>query len=244
VSLRFIALASGSSGNAYVLEDSGASLGIEAGLPIAKYKSALWSRGLWLAKLSGVLISHEHGDHAQGVPKLIKEGVTCWMSEHTGRALRVYDAPFNTARVLCDGDRHCIGEFCVRPFYLKHGTDSCLGFYVVGPSGESLWYATDFVLSEYRIPPRTTILALACNHDPNIVLERVKNGNLNAQVAERSITSHPNIDMVCGLLDANRKNLRNCREIHLLHVSAGNGNAPEFVRRVTALTGIPTQVHL
>ena len=67
-------VASGSEGNAYVLQNEGEALLLEAGVSFKKVLPAL---NYDVSKVQGVLISHEHGDHnavetLPGTPAVVK----------------------------------------------------------------------------------------------------------------------------------------------------------------------------
>mgnify|MGYP002524215013 CR=1 FL=1 len=60
--------ASGSSGNCYQINDGKTSLLLECGIPKQRILSAI---GYDIGKISGVLISHEHGDHAKAAKDMM-----------------------------------------------------------------------------------------------------------------------------------------------------------------------------
>jgi phosphoribosyl 1,2-cyclic phosphodiesterase len=73
--MRVVSLASGSSGNALLVE-AGArrrtKLLIDAGISSRQITERLLSVGVHPAQLTGILITHEHRDHVQGLPILLK----------------------------------------------------------------------------------------------------------------------------------------------------------------------------
>ncbi len=70
--LRVKALASGSSGNAYLIQTDDAALLVEAGLPMRVLDRHLRDLGVLPGSLAGILVSHEHNDHCQGAVPLAK----------------------------------------------------------------------------------------------------------------------------------------------------------------------------
>lgn len=70
--LRVTSLASGSSGNAFLVETPHAPLLIEAGLSARTLERLLRQRGIDAARLSAIVVSHEHHDHAQGAGPLAR----------------------------------------------------------------------------------------------------------------------------------------------------------------------------
>ena len=62
--LKITALASSSAGNCYMIDNGHSRLMIECGIPWRTIKDKL---GFELSGISGVLVSHEHGDHSKAV---------------------------------------------------------------------------------------------------------------------------------------------------------------------------------
>ena len=95
--MTFTALASSSTGNAYIVSDSKTRLLIEAGLAHKTLQTLL---GFRIAELDGCLISHEHKDHAKAALEVIKDGIPVYMSEggikcHWGGCVRLHGAVFH-----------------------------------------------------------------------------------------------------------------------------------------------------
>src|SRR5947209_7374105 len=72
VQVRVTALASGSSGNAFVVEAEGIKLLFDAGLPGATLEYYLRQRGASPSQLAAVFVSHEHIDHLRGAGTLAR----------------------------------------------------------------------------------------------------------------------------------------------------------------------------
>src|SRR5437899_8754858 len=73
--MRVVSLASGSSGNALLIEagpQGRTKLLIDAGLSTRVLTQRLQSVGVHLSQLQGVLVTHEHSDHVLGLPMLVK----------------------------------------------------------------------------------------------------------------------------------------------------------------------------
>ena len=65
--LRFASLASGSGGNCLIAQAGDTRLLIDCGLKLTETERRLERLGVAPAALSGILVTHEHGDHACGV---------------------------------------------------------------------------------------------------------------------------------------------------------------------------------
>lgn len=89
--MKFKTIASGSSGNCYLLETDTGSLLIEAGIPIKKIKRAL---EFDFSNIQGCLITHDHGDHSKAIKDIAKLGIDVYASEGTLNALNCIDHRF------------------------------------------------------------------------------------------------------------------------------------------------------
>src|SRR6266545_3282060 len=70
--IRVSALASGSSGNAFLVEAAGIKLLFDAGLNAAKLEYYLRLRDTLPSQLAAIFISHEHIDHLRGAGMLAR----------------------------------------------------------------------------------------------------------------------------------------------------------------------------
>ena len=81
-------IATGSSGNCYVLEGLSSALIIEAG---ATPERVFRECNVKTRNIAGILITHEHGDHSGHVRRWLKLGFHVYMSKCTRDALRLED---------------------------------------------------------------------------------------------------------------------------------------------------------
>jgi len=86
--LRFAPLFSGSSGNAIYVGCDGAHMLVDAGVSGTRVAKALESVGVSPKDLSGILVTHEHTDHIQGVGVLSRKyDVPVYATEGTWEAM-------------------------------------------------------------------------------------------------------------------------------------------------------------
>jgi len=96
--LRFEAIVSSSHGNAYLVEDCQSRILLECGLAFRTLQKRL---GFSLAELDGVLVTHEHKDHARCACEMVHSGQTVYMS--AGTALELGLAEEKPLEVLMQG---------------------------------------------------------------------------------------------------------------------------------------------
>ena len=122
--LRFRSLASGSSGNATLIEASDGlhrtRVLVDCGLGLRQLMARLAVEGIGPADLDGIFITHEHGDHIGCAPMLVaRYGVPLWTSAGTAQyaAFAGLESALNLVR---DGQLFAIGGIQFHPFTVPH----------------------------------------------------------------------------------------------------------------------------
>lgn len=232
--MRITVIASGSSGNAYRISDGDTALLLDAGVPLKEIQRALNFR---VRDLSGCLITHEHGDHAKAAGDLAKAGVDIYASSGTIAARSLTGHRIKPVEALKEIQ---IGTFSVMPFDIQHDAKEPLGFLLTSRiRGEKLLYFTDTYYIKYRFAGLTHIMG-ECNYSMDIVEESVRKGYIPQELVPRLIKSHMSLDHFLDLLRAN--DLRQVKQIYLLHLSGNNSDAERFKTAVQKLTG--TEVYV
>lgn len=227
-------LASSSAGNCYRVSDGTTSLLLECGIPWAKIKKGLKFK---TSEISGVLVSHEHGDHAKSVKDAAKAGLDIYTSKGTAEAVGVIGHRIHRVKAK---QQVTIGTWTVLFFETVHDAAEPLGFLLMSQtSGAKVMFITDTSYCRYRFT-KLTHMMIECNFSDAILAENVAAGRVHPAMAKRVQASHMSIDRVCELLQAN--DLSCLREIHLMHLSNGNSNEAQFKKRVQAVTGVPVYV--
>ena len=217
--MRFESFASSSSGNAYAVSDSETTLLIECGLTYKKLQKTV---GFDLNKFSACLVTHCHSDHSKCVNDLISRGMPVYMSYGTAQALET-----DAAMLVEHMEQFQIGSFDCIPFDVYHDSKEPLGFLIKSRiDGDILVFATDTVNLRYRFPG-VNILAVEANFDPVIL---AKSERMPEKVKHRIENTHMSIDVLCDYLCG--LDLRQCREIHLLHLSDGTSHEEHFISKV------------
>jgi len=120
MSLSITHIASGSSGNAVMVDDGSTKLLFDAGLPFSKLSKAVQFRSI-----EGIFITHEHMDHFHAVPELINRGRKVYMSKGTCEAKSL---PKHEVKILSPLRQIAVGTFNVHPFDVIHDEAEPLGF--------------------------------------------------------------------------------------------------------------------
>ncbi len=227
-------IASGSSGNAYRISDGTTALLLDAGLPIKEIQRAL---DFHVRDLAGCLITHEHGDHVKAAADLAKAGINIYASRGTIQAAGLTGHRIKPVEALRELQ---IGSFAVKPFDVQHDAKEPLGFLLTsGTTGEKLLYFTDTFYLKYRFNGLTHIMG-ECNYAVDIVENNIRKGLIPAELAIRLMKSHMSLEHFLGFLRSN--DIRQLKQIYLLHLSDNNSDAERFKREVQRLTGVEVYV--
>ena len=217
--MRFEALASSSSGNAYVVSDKDTRILLECGVSHTKLQKL---SGFSLSEFQACLVSHEHKDHAKSVLDLISRGMPVYMSQGTADSLDT-----DAVTLIEAMEQFNIGSMDIVPFTTFHDAAEPLGFLVKSRvDGDVLAFATDTVNLRYKFPG-LNILAIEANYD-KAILERCE--RMPEKVRHRITNTHMEIDTLCDYLRT--LDLSQCRQIHLLHLSDATSHEGHFINKV------------
>lgn len=231
--MELTVIGSGSTGNCYVLQNKDEAIIIEAGCPM---RDVLPVIGHDVRKVSCCLVSHEHGDHAGHVNEMLGYFIPVRMSEGTANFAGV-DIASPSLRLCRAGEIFAEGRFKVLPFPTEHDAAEPLGFLISHPDTGVVLFATDTYYLRNTFSGLNHIL-IECNYIEDILRERMERGDLPAAVAKRAHRSHMELETCIEALKAN--DMSAVSDILLIHLSKGNGDPQEMVRRVTRATGRPT----
>ncbi len=121
--MRFASLGSGSAGNSMIIEQADTRLLLDCGFGLKETIKRLERLEVLPEQLSGVLITHEHDDHAKGAFKLAQKlNIPVWLS-HGTRVMTARYLPKSGAVTLHEIDSHTpfsIGDLEVTPYPVPH----------------------------------------------------------------------------------------------------------------------------
>jgi len=141
--LRFRVLGSGSEGNATLVEAGGARVLLDAGLGPRQLVERLQTAGVDPGSLDGVLVSHEHGDHARGAAAFSRKwGVPLLGTRGTFAAAAFDPATLPELQPIEPGETRTIREMSVRAIAVPHDAARPVAF-VIRAGELSLGHATD-----------------------------------------------------------------------------------------------------
>lgn len=227
-------LGSSSKGNCYILTNGKETLIIECGVNIADIKRAI---GFSFSSVAGVLLTHEHGDHAKSALEVMGSGMSLYASAGTIRAIGANGN--HRANILTHNKLQTIGSFTVLPFKVEHDCAEPFGFIIHHADFGNLLFLTDTYFVRETFKGLNHVL-IEANYGSEIVREKMANGYVPDAAARRLMKSHMSLETCIQTLKAN--DLSKVQTITLIHLSDRNSNADFFQKKVTAATGKPVTI--
>ena len=223
-------IGTGSTGNAYKIDDGETELLLDAGLPIKKIQEALNFR---LTSLSGCLITHRHGDHSKAVKDLVKKGIEIYSNTDTLHHTGVLEN--HRAHAVENGNQFDVGTFKIMPFDAVHDVP-CLGFIIYSmKTREKLLYLTDSMYSPVQVPGLTHMI-LEVNYISEIAQENVENGVIDRSYKNRVIQTHMGLSTAIDMLKIFDKS--KLQEVYICHLSDNNSDEEGIKEAIMRATGV------
>lgn len=229
--MEIINLASSSAGNCYVINDGHSYLLLEAGINYKQLVLDLALRGLKIADLDAVLISHSHKDHSKAANDLARF-VTVYGSDKTLEKIT------GKKQVIKPNSWNKVGGYDVIGFDVEHDVEGALGYIIKSrATDELLLFATDTKYIRYNLRKfRFDYVMIECNYDDDYI-EQI---DISPYLKRRLINSHMGLRTVIKTLKS--LDLSQCKGIYLLHLSDRHSNEDKMLQTVMAETGVSTYV--
>ena len=173
--MRFTLLASGSTGNATLIETARTAVLIDAGLSARALVRRMTDLGFDPARLAALFITHEHTDHVGGLSVLSRQlALPVFIAPPARRQLRFKDRDMSTipwADPLTAGQPVVIGDLTVTPVAVPH--DAAEPFiFTATAAGVKLAVVTDLGYIPAHVAHHLTgcqALVLEANHDRDML---------------------------------------------------------------------------
>ena len=157
-----------------------------------------------------------HLDHSRGIKSLLRYLIPIYSCQEVADK---YDG----VETLQPNKRYQISGFIVQPLPVEHNVEN-YAYIITHPAIGKLVYAVDCVQFPYKIN-NVVHWIIEANHDESIIID-----NMCDNIESRSASvNHLNIDQTIDVLQNNICD--STRTIVLAHLSDGNSNASEFLRR-------------
>lgn len=233
MSVQFTILGSGSGGNCAYLETPGARLLIDAGFSGKQIRERLAAIGRSPETLTGILVTHEHGDHIRGLGVLgSRIDAPIYLNRFTREAAEAALECRLKASVFQTGATFEIGDVTVDTFSVPHDASDPVGFLFRTAFGNvgfltDLGHATKLVLE--RVRPAHA-LVLEANHDLRLLQEDTRRPWATKQ---RILSRHGHLSNDAAAEVAEQLAHDRLRRIYLGHLSR-DCNRPELAMKAVA----------
>ena len=229
--LQFSLLGSGSSGNAILLQSAGSKILLDNGLSFKQLSLRAATVGLDLADLDGVVVTHEHGDHVQGLGVLTRRmPVPIYMTRGTYENLPASLGTLAEIEFFEAGEGFTLGDMVIQSFSVSHDAADPVGF-TVRAAGAQFGLATDLGHVSHLVRNRLAgshALVIESNHCP----EMLRKGQYPPKIQQRIRGRHGHLsnEDMCSLLHSLLHD--GLQHVILVHISENNNSLELVEQRV------------
>ncbi len=172
--LNFCSLYSGSSGNSLFVSSSNTKILVDAGVSSKKIENALLNINIDPSSLDGILITHEHVDHVQGLGTFSKKfNIPVFVNQETldGMPKQRDKINSNNIKIFKTSDKFSIGDLDIKPFSIPHDANNPCGFNI-WKDNKKISIATDIGHMTNNILKQleeSLFIMLEANYDPEVL---------------------------------------------------------------------------
>ena len=174
IMLNFCSLYSGSSGNSLFVETDNTKLLIDAGVSSKKIEKALNDINVDPCTLDGILVTHEHSDHVQGLGTFSKKfDLPVFVNQETLDAMpkqrdKIADKNIKKFKVA---EKFSIGDLDINPFSIPHDAANPCGFTIFNENKKisiatDIGHMTNDILKNLE---ESLFVMLESNYDPEVL---------------------------------------------------------------------------
>lgn len=171
---NFCSLYSGSSGNSLFVESENTKLLIDAGVSSKKIEEALSNLEIDPTSIDGILITHEHSDHVQGLGTFAKKfNLPVFVNEKTLDAMPKQKEKISekNIKLFNINEKFEIGDLKVKPFSIPHDAANPCGFNIFKDDKKisiatDIGHMTNGVLKNLE---DSIFIMLESNYDPEVL---------------------------------------------------------------------------
>lgn len=174
--MRLCSIASGSSGNCIYVGSVSTHLLVDTGISKKRIEEGLAELEITGEELDGILITHEHSDHIQGLGVFCRKyKVPIYATRGTIAGIcackTLGNMPDGLFHEIVSDEEFDIGDLTVKPFSISHDANEPTGFRIEGED-KAVAVATDLgIYNDYIIEHLKNLdaVVLEANHDVHMV---------------------------------------------------------------------------
>lgn len=203
--MKYFMLASGSKGNACVLDVDGVKIMIDCGTTKRYLTQSLQSIGLTFDDINYVLVTHDHSDHTSQL-KHFKHAITYSPTSHDVETVMI--SPY---------EQFEINGIKILPIKTSHDDESSVG-YVLTHKGNKLVYVTDtgyIRKQDMDLIKDANIYIFESNHDPEMLMLTARPYHIKQRIlSDEGHLSNEDAAMILSQVVS-----ENTKEVVLAHLS-------------------------
>lgn len=235
--MRFLSIASGSSGNCIYTGSDSTHILIDAGISGKRTEAGLNMIGIKGSELDGIFITHEHSDHIGGLGVLARKyGIPIYASEGTLRGIKLYrgtmDIDDNLLHPIKADEKVIIKDITVNPMKISHDANEPLAMRIYN-EGRKAAIITDLgCYDDYTVGSLLGMDILLCeaNHD----IRMLETGPYPYPLKRRILSDRGHLSNEAGGRLISSLLCDNTKHIILGHLSKEN-NLPELAYETVRL---------
>lgn len=231
--MRVTFLASGSSGNAAIIESGGRAVLLDAGLSAREILRRALASGAGDARIEAILLTHEHIDHVRGARVLARRlGIPVIGTGGTLNAAAMHLADVPETACIDRRERFSVAGLRITAFATAHDAAESVGYTIESRTGRRVTIATDTGVITPEVAEAIAgshVVGLESNHDLGMLQGGPYPPFLKRRIAgDRGHLS--NDDAAVAIAGAAWRGLAH---VYALHISEQN-NTPDRARTALA----------
>lgn len=229
MSLAVTSLGSGSRGNALLVQSAQATLLVDCGIGSRRLVSAFQERGLSLAEIDGLLLTHEHSDHVRELPRVAASAAPIIASRGSAIASGV---GHNRCQIVSGNQTVTIGNCEVTAISVRHDASEPCGYRIQTPDGVVTVLTDLGSVSDGIVEAVATadLVIIEANHDEGMLKRGPYPRHLQRRILSDvgHLSNHATAQLLVQALDQASR----IPEIWLAHLSETNNRPQLAVRTV------------
>ncbi len=223
MSLQFSVLASGSTGNAFFVEDGNHSFLVDAGFSGKQMEGLFEKIDRDISKLSGVFVTHEHSDHIKGIGVIARKyKLPVYANEKTWRAMEgmVGEIPVEQKFIFNMETVKSFGATDIESFGVSHDAAEPM-FYVFHNGGKKIVLITDTGYVSDRVKgiiSNADTYVFESNHD----VQMLRMGRYPWNIKRRILSDVGHVSNEDAALAMSDVVGDNTKRVYLAHLSLDN----------------------
>ena len=229
---RFTILGSGSVGNSAFLESGDTKVLVDVGFSPRQIRQRLATIGRVPETLTGILVTHEHSDHVQGIAGIAgKLNIPIYCNRATKEEITFQNPGVKLDfRLFTTGDAFDVGNIRVETFSVPHDAQDPVGFILNTDSGRfgfvtDLGHVTKLVLDRIR---SANVLVLEANHDVKMLQDCLRRP---WSLKQRILSRHGHLSNIAAAEAAAEIMSADLHHLYLGHLSS-DCNTPQLAFQV------------